>query len=484
MPALFPQLEGPSQKEAIRFGDRALTYRQLRDAVAAVAAQLEGRRRVAAWAVSEIETCIAVVGALTAGVPVVPINPRAGTRELQHVVEDSVPDALLAPSAVQLPEILGTHPRIDVTVNELVERGRKLSLPKEPDPEAPALILYTSGTTGPPKGAVLPRRAIATNLDALSAAWEWTASDRLVHGLPLFHAHGLVLGVLGPLRLGAHVQHLGRFSPEGVARAFEERGGATMLFGVPTMYHRLIEAAEADGGIARALARARLLVSGSAALPATDHARMERVASQLIVERYGLTETLMNCSVQAGGERRPGYVGPPLETVQVRLLDEHGATIDANDDETMGEIAVSGPNLFLGYLNRPEATAEVMRDGWFMTGDLATRASDGYIRIVGRRSTDLIKSGGYKIGAGEIEAALREHRAVDDVAVTGEPDLDLGERIVAWVVPAQGSTPDERELADHVAQLLSPHKRPREVRLLTELPRNEMGKVQKQLLRD
>ncbi len=478
---MFPQLERPSQQEALRFGEQVLSYRQLRDAVAAAAAQIEHRSRVAVWAVSEIETCVAVVGALATGVPIVPINPKAGTRELEHVVEDSAPDALLASAAVELPEPLESLPRIDVAVDDLIEGGRRVPLPPAPDLEVPALILYTSGTTGPPKGAVLPRRAIASNVDALSAAWEWTASDRLVHGLPLFHAHGLILGILGPLRLGGHVEHLGRFSAEGVAKAFEHRG-ATMLFGVPTMYHRLIEAAEEDAATARALRRARLLVSGSAALPAVDHERMERVTAQRIVERYGLTETLMNCSVRAGGERRPGYVGPPLDGVRVRLVDEQGGTIEACDDETMGEIAVRGPNVFLGYLNRPEATAEVMRDGWFMTGDLATRAADGYIRIVGRRSTDLIKSGGYKIGAGEIEAALREHPAVDDVAVTGEPDADLGERIVAWVVPVEGLAANERELADHVAKLLSPHKRPREVRQIAELPRNEMGKVQKQRL--
>jgi malonyl-CoA/methylmalonyl-CoA synthetase len=153
--------------------------------------------------------------------------------------------------------------------------------------------------------------------------------------------------------------------------------------------------------------------------------------------------------------------------------------LDASDDETVGEIQVRGPNLFLEYLNRPDATADAFVDGWFATGDVATRSSDGYIRIVGRRATDLIKSGGYKIGAGEIENALLEHPGVAEAAVTGEPDDDLGERIVAWVVPAGADRPGERELADHVAKLLTPHKRPREVRYLEELPRNAMGKVTK-----
>jgi malonyl-CoA/methylmalonyl-CoA synthetase len=166
----------------------------------------------------------------------------------------------------------------------------------------------------------------------------------------------------------------------------------------------------------------------------------------------------------------------------VRLVDDDGDAIEAADDETIGEIHVRGPNLFLGYLNRPDATAEALRDGWFRTGDLATRAADGYLRIVGRRATDLIKSGGFKIGAGEIEGALLEHPAVEEAAVTGEPDPDLGERIVAWVVVRDGESPTQDELAGHVADLLTPHKRPRVVRFIDALPRNEMGKVQKKRL--
>jgi malonyl-CoA/methylmalonyl-CoA synthetase len=255
-----------------------------------------------------------------------------------------------------------------------------------------------------------------------------------------------------------------------------------MLFGVPTMYHRLAAAAEADPEIARALGRARLLASGSAALPAREHERIERATGQRIVERYGMTETLMNCAMTLRGGRRAGYVGPALPGVEVRLLDDDGAVIGASDDETIGELEIRGPNLFLGYLNRPDATAEVLRDGWFRTGDLATRAADGAYRIVGRRSTDLIKTGGFKVGAGEIEAALLEHPAVVEAAVTGEPDDDLGERIVAWVVVDDAARPAAAELAQHVATLLAPHKRPRAVRFVEALPRNDMGKIQKKLL--
>jgi malonyl-CoA/methylmalonyl-CoA synthetase len=405
------------------------------------------------WAEPRLETVVAVVGALAAGVPIVPVNPKVGEREREHILSDSAPDLVLD----------------DV---DLSARG---AWPDEPDDEAPAIVVYTSGTTGPPKGVVLPRRALATNLDALAGAWQWTGDDVVAHALPLFHVHGLILGILGPLRRGGAAWHLGRFSPEAAVAALD--GRATMLFGVPTMYHRL-----ADSAVASGLGAARLLVSGSAALPAADHARIERASGQRIVERYGMTETLMNTAIRADGERRPGTVGPPLDGVELRLADDDGNVLDAADDETVGEIQVRGPNLFLEYLNRPDATAEALRDGWFATGDMATRAPDGYVRIVGRRATDLIKSGGYKIGAGEIENALLEHPAVAEAAVTGEPDDDLGERIIAWIVPAGDARPGERELADHVARLLTPHKRPREVRYLDELPRNAMGKVTKATL--
>jgi malonyl-CoA/methylmalonyl-CoA synthetase len=470
---MFPVLSDPGDRLALRFGDRELTYAGLRDAAGHVAEQVSGAARVGVWALPAPETAVAVVGALLAGVPAVPINAKAGERELAHILKDSDPAAILTGPGVDVP---ADRPRIEV---DLDARGSG-ELPAEPLPEAPALVVYTSGTTGPPKGAVLPRRAITSNLDALADAWKWTQDDVVAHALPLFHVHGLVLGILGPIRRGGAAQHLGRFSSEAVAAAFD--AGATMLFGVPTMYHRLAEDAEAQPHVARALGRARLLVSGSAPLPAVEHERLERLTGQRIVERYGMSETLMNTAIRAGGDRRAGYVGPPLDGVDLRLIDDAGEPMQASDDEAIGEIAVRGPNLFLEYLNRPDATAEVLRDGWFLTGDLATRAADGYIRIVGRRATDLIKSGGFKIGAGEIEGALLEHPEVQEAAVTGEADADLGERIVAWIVPVAGAHPSADVLADHVAALLTPHKRPRVVHLMQELPRNEMGKVQKKRL--
>ncbi|MYW44147.1 acyl-CoA synthetase [Streptomyces sp. SID161] len=468
-------------KVALRFGPRTLTYRALAGAAGALAARIEAADRVAVWATPELETAVAVTGALLAGVAAVPLNPRSGEKELAHILSDSAPDLVLAAPGAQLPPALAGLTRIDVDAS--APAAGPVAVPAERAADGdPALVVYTSGTTGPPKGAVLPRRALATTLDALADAWGWTGDDVLVHGLPLFHVHGLVLGVLGPLRRGGSVRHLGRFSPEGVARELND--GATMLFGVPTMYHRIAEALPDDPELAKALGRARLLVSGSAALPVHDHERIAAATGRRVIERYGMTETLMNTSVRADGEARAGTVGVPLPGVELRLVEEDGTEITAYDGESVGEIQVRGPNLFTEYLNRPDATAAAFTaDGFFRTGDMAVREPDGYVRIVGRKATDLIKSGGYKIGAGEIENALLEHPGVREAAVTGEPDADLGERIVAWIVPADPQAPPSaEELADHVARRLAPHKRPRVVRHLAALPRNDMGKIMKRAL--
>ncbi|MFE4574856.1 acyl-CoA synthetase [Streptomyces chartreusis] len=478
MSSLFPALTaGPAGRVALSFGDRTLTYGELGAAAGALAARIGGAGRVAVWATPALETAVAVVAALEAGVAAVPLNPKSGEKELGHILSDCAPTVVLAAAGDELPAALGDLERIDVDV-----RGAAPLPAAHASPEDPALIVYTSGTTGPPKGAVIPRRAVTHTLDALADAWQWTGEDVLVHGLPLFHVHGLVLGILGPLRRGGSVRHLGRFGTEGVARELNE--GATMMFGVPTMYHRVAQALPEDPGLAQALGKARLLVSGSAALPVHDHERITAATGQRVVERYGMTETLMNTSVRADGEAKAGTVGVPLPGVELRLVEEDGTPITSYDGETVGEIQVRGPNLFTEYLNRPDATAAAFTaDGWFRTGDMAVREADGYVRIVGRKATDLIKSGGYKIGAGEIENALLEHPGVREAAVTGEPDPDLGERIVAWIVPSDPQSPPSiEELADHVAARLAPHKRPRRVHHLEALPRNDMGKIMKRAL--
>ncbi|MGV9281766.1 acyl-CoA synthetase [Streptomyces sp. NPDC003730] len=477
-PALSPAPTGaPGERPALRFGERSLTYAELAAAAGATAGRIGGARRVAVWAGPVMETAVAVVATLLAGAAAVPLNPKSGDGELAHILTDSAPSLVLAPPDAGLPAALAALERVDVDARA---RG---TVPEDRAGEGdPALVVYTSGTTGPPKGAVIPRRALSTTLDALADAWEWTGDDVLVQGLPLFHVHGLVLGVLGPLRRGGSVRHLGRFSTEGAARELND--GATMLFGVPTMYHRIAETLPGDPELAKALAGARLLVSGSAALPVHDHERIAAATGRRVIERYGMTETLMNTSVRADGEPRAGTVGVPLPGVELRLVEEDGTPIAAPDGESVGEIQVRGPNLFTEYLNRPDATAAAFtEDGFFRTGDMAVREPDGYVRIVGRKATDLIKSGGYKIGAGEIENALLEHPAVREAAVTGEPDPDLGERIVAWIVPADPAAPPALDtLAGHVAARLAPHKRPRVVRYLEALPRNDMGKIMKRAL--
>src|SRR4051795_9749927 len=333
--ALLGPVHELGDRPALRVGERALSYGELREAAAGVARRLAGVERAAVWAEPSLETCVAVVGALCAGVPLVPLNPKLGESELRHILDDSAPEL-----------VLGGPDGEPVDVDA---RGAELPA-DDHDPEQTGLVIYTSGTTGRPKGALLPRRAIASNLDALADAWEWTAQDVLTHALPLFHVHGLILGVLGPLRLGGTVRHLGRFDSK--AMAAELGGPATMMFGVPTMYHRLAADAEADAEIADGLGGARVLISGSAALPATEHARIEKLCGQRIVERYGMSETLMNTAVRFDGERRAGTVGLPLPGVELRLVDDDGAVLDVSDDETVGEIQVRGPNLFLEYLNR------------------------------------------------------------------------------------------------------------------------------------
>ncbi|MFF9917255.1 malonyl-CoA/methylmalonyl-CoA synthetase [Streptomyces sp. HB202] len=515
---LLPALQSPTgptaSREAVRFGALSLTYGELSAASTALAARIADAGRVAVWATPTPETVIAVVAALRAGVPAVPLNPRTGENELAHILGDSEPTAVLAGPDDELPPGLEKLRRVTVDArgaaasgasadSEAYGAGPGVSAMGEADgagearpaaydigeagPEDPALIVYTSGTTGPPKGAVLPRRAVAASLDALEEAWGWTGDDVLVHALPLFHVHGLILGVLGPLRRGGSVRHLGKFSPEGVAR--ELGSGGTMLFGVPTMYHRLAEALDGSTGsaerdaLAGALSGARLLVSGSAALPVHDHERIAAATGRRVLERYGMTETLMNTGIRADGVPRPGTVGPPLAGVELRLAEDDGTVLD--EPGAIGEIQVRGPNLFTGYLNRPDATAAAhTADGWFRTGDVGTVDPDGYVTIVGRKATDLIKSGGYKIGAGEIENVLLAHPGVREVAVTGEEDPDLGERVVAWVVATDpDSPPSAEELADRVAAQLAPHKRPRTVRYLDALPRNDLGKIMKRSLR-
>ena len=441
----------------------ALSREQLLGAAGAVAARIGGASALAVLARPGIETLVATVGGLLAGVPVVPVPPDAGPKERQHILRDSGAPLLAVAAADRDAEAYGAR----LLTVDPAERG---DVPAEPA-DGTAFILYTSGTTGAPKGVLLGRRAVAAGLDGLAEAWAWTPDDTLVHGLPLFHVHGLILGALGPLRTGGRLVHTGRPTPAGYAAA-----GGSLYFGVPTVWSRIA----ADEAAAKALAPARLLVSGSAPLPVPLFERLRELTGRAPIERYGMTETLITLSTRADGERRPGSVGLPVGAVRTRLVSETGGPVP-HDAESLGELQVSGPTLSDGYLGRPDADAESRTtDGWFRTGDVAVIGPDGFHRIVGRASVDLIKSGGFRIGAGEVEAALRDHPDVLDAAVVGAPDADLGQSVTAFVI-ASGPVTGE-QLTAFVADRLSVHKRPRRVVLVDELPRNALGKVLKQLL--
>ncbi|HET6211540.1 MAG TPA: acyl-CoA synthetase [Micromonosporaceae bacterium] len=443
--------------DAVRVGDAQLSWEELYGAASAVAARIAGAPAVAVLATPSLHTVVGVVGGLLAGVPVVPVPADAGPMEREHILADSRAAMLLCG-----PEAPGgaSVRQIDLTERSAVGNP-------EPAGTDPALVVYTSGTTGPPKGVLLSRNAVAHGLDAVAAAWAWTADDTLVHGLPLYHVHGLILGVLGPLRFGSRLVHTVRPTPAGYAAA-----AGTVYFGVPTVWSRVC----ADPDAARALAPARLLVSGSAALPVPVFQALQRLSGHYAVERYGMTETLITLSTRVDGERRPGWVGTPLAGVETRLVDDAGLAVRP-DGETVGHLQLRGPMLFSGYLNQPSTTAESFTpDGFFRTGDVAIVDGGGFHRIVGRARTDLISSGGYRIGAGEVEDALLAHPAVREAAVIGVPHPELGQEIVAYVV-ADGASP--QALIDFVAEQLSRHKRPRRVVLLDSLPRNAMGKVQK-----
>ena len=446
----------------------SLSRSRLRAIAWAFAADIRSRGGVQVVAVNAeptLTTVVAVTGCLLAGTPVVPIPPDVGHAEVSHIVADSGATLWVGPryAGVELP----------VAVPDL-DAGDGAP-PKPVDPQRVAMILYTSGTTGAPKGVLLTQQAIAAGLDALAEAWGWTAEDTVAHGLPLFHTHGLVLGVLGSLHIGSRLVHTGKPTPERYAEA-----GATMYFGVPTVWTRVTR----DEQAAKALSSARLLVSGSAPLPVPVFERLRELTGHAPVERYGMTETMITLSTRADGERRPGWVGRPVAGAQTRIQADDGGPVP-HDGESIGRLQVRGPMLFDGYLNLPDVTASCWTDdGWFVTGDLAVIDEHGFHRIVGRESVDLIKSGGYRIGAGEIETSLLARPEVVEVAVVGAPDDDLGQRIIAFVVTGTDSADDElaERLINHVADDLSWHKRPREVRFVSALPRNAMGKVQKKAL--
>lgn len=345
-----------------------------------------------------------------------------------------------------------------------------------------ALILYTSGTTNKPKGVVTTHANIEAQIGTLVSAWEWTSMDHTLCVLPLHHVHGIINVIGCSMWVGATCAFIPHFSADTTFKLFRQ-GKLNVFMAVPTIYFKLIahfetmrEHERAD--LTKAMSAFRLMVCGSAALPVTVMEKWERISGHRLLERYGMTELGMAISNPYHGERRAGHVGTPLPSVQVRLVDDQGNLVEAG---APGEIQVKGPNVFKEYWGKPDATRETFtEDGWFKTGDVAV-VEEGYYRIMGRSSVDIIKSGGYKISALEIEEVLRTHDWIDDCAVVGIDDEEWGELIVAAVIPTRsGRTAfDPVPLNEWLVQRMAGYKKPRRYLVVNELPRNAMGKVVK-----
>jgi malonyl-CoA/methylmalonyl-CoA synthetase len=414
------------------------------------------------WSVpSSVDALAAHVGALRAGLVVVPANTAYTEPELAHIVRD----VRAAGAVVGRPEQADW---VRAAAPGAVIAGPGLDLPDgdagtldAAGPNDPALICFTSGTTGVPKGAVLRHRNLLAATESVIRAWRMTPEDRLVHCLPVFHAHGLAVGAYGTMTAGGSAVLLPGFDPGAVAAAAADVR-ATLFFGVPTMYHRLVAT-----GRAADLAGLRLCVSGSAPLPVELHAAATAAIGSVVLERYGMTETLMNTSNPYVGERRPGTVGFPLPGVEVRFDDA-------------GEVLLRGANVFDGYFEKDAANAEAFRDLgdggglWFATGDLGEDV-DGSLVIRGR-SKELIISGGFNVYPTEVEDVLSHCPGIAEVAVAGTPSDEWGERVTAWVVP-DGVAPTLDGLRAYCNGRLASYKHPRLVRVVDALPRNALGKV-------
>jgi malonyl-CoA/methylmalonyl-CoA synthetase len=423
---------------------------------------LEAGDRILLCAESSFDLVASYVAALRMGLVVMPTNTAYGARELSHVIRDAQPKAAIVDAPDKQLAISDADPSIwTMTASIDLSDGPTPPLDSQPS-DAPALLCYTSGTTGRPKGALLTHANCLASAEGLRLAWRWEPTDRLSLCLPLFHMHGLGVGLHGTLHAGGSAVLYRGFEP-GILLSDIERHSVTLFFGVPTLYHRLAGHREAQR-----LCPLRLCVSGSAPLPAALHREIEQATGQRVLERYGMTETLMLVSNPFDAQRRPGTVGLPLPGVEVRL------------EGSPAEIQVRGPNVFSGYWERPEANREAFtKEGWFKTGDLGSVDADGYLSIVGR-AKELIISGGYNVYPREVEDVLRTHPSIEDVAVVGEPSNEWGERVVAYAV-TRGAL-DLADLRASIGDQLAPYKHPRNLHRLEALPRNALGKVQKHRL--
>lgn len=355
--------------------------------------------------------------------------------------------------------------------------------------QQPALILFTSGTTGKPKGALISQHNLAATAELLGRAWRWSAADRLLHCLPLHHLHGLGISLLVSILHGSTTRMLTKFDAE---KIWSGLGEVSVLMGVPTMHKKLLDALDAAPQKERLrwernASELRLVTSGSAALPTTIGKRWQLLTGNYPLERFGMTEIGVGATNPVDGPRKPGTCGRPLPGMELRIVNEQG--LDSPPGEP-GEIWVRGPGVFLGYDQNERATQEAFQDGWFRSGDTAVWDEDGYCKILGRTSVDILKSGGYKISALEIEELFREHPAVRDVAVVGVPDETWGELVVAVIILSAGSearggavAPDEAELRSWAKHTIASYKVPKRVLFVEDFPRNPVGKVIKPELR-
>jgi malonyl-CoA/methylmalonyl-CoA synthetase len=483
-PPIVARAAAHAERTAIVAESRTLTYAELLDASARVAAALLAGRadldgaRVAFLVPPGWEYAAVQWGVWRAGGIAVPLAVSHPEAELEYVVQDADAETVIAHA--DFAEVLG----------RVAERNGRRFLTTEdalsPEPSAlpevaddrPAMIVYTSGTTGKPKGVVTTHANLRAQVTALVEAWEWTADDCTLLVLPLHHVHGIVNVLSCALWSGAVCEILPRFDADETWRVIES-GRLTLFMAVPTVYRRLIVAFEEADEERRArmvegCRRMRLMVSGSAALPVQMLERWREISGHTLLERYGMTEIGMALSNPLHGERRPGSVGVPLPAVEARVVDDEAQPVEPG---TPGDLEIRGPAVFREYWRRPDATADAFRDGWFRTGDVAV-VEDGYHRLLGRRSVDIIKTGGFKVSALEIEEVLREHPAIAECAIVGIEDEEWGER-VCLAVEAAGALPPLAELQAWARQRLAPYKLPRDLRCVDVLPRNAMGKVVK-----
>ena len=422
------------------------------------------------------------LGTLRAGLTYLPLNSAYQRSELDYFFDDAKPSVIVcSPERLGVIETISrgaTVLTLDASGGELWTRAEGANddfavVPRAPDDLA--AILYTSGTTGRSKGAMLTQRNLASNALALVGAWGFTQRDVLLHALPVYHVHGLFVALHCVLLSGSRALWLPKFDAKEVLRLLPR---ATVMMGVPTFYTRLL----AEPGLDReACAGVRVFIAGSAPLLPETFREFEQRTGHRVLERYGMTETGMNASNPLEGERKPGFVGPPLPGVSIRVVDQHG---NACPQGAIGEIEVSGPNVTPGYWNQPDKTAESFTaDGWFRTGDVGSFDADGYLGIVGR-AKDLIISGGLNVYPKEIEERIDALPGVDESAVIGVPDADFGEAVVAVVVMREGSTLTEAQVIAALKGEIASFKVPKRVQFATELPRNAMGKVQKNVLRE